>query len=176
VVKLISTLAAIVLATSTLANAAPRQTAKGKTGKATVSKSAKRPKPANRPVAKASTVQRTAPAPVQRTGVPAVQRTSALREPLTARPTTAYAAAPAAKAPVVREHNVKAEELEIKRLKGSVKAAEKAGDWRGAARDRRAMYQLEADVRSDKADAQDQLKATRNSKKKSRIPFWGWWR
>ena len=174
-VKLISALAAIVLATSTLANAAPRQTAKGKTGKATVSKSAKRHKPANRAVAKPSTVQRTAPAPIPRS-VPAVQRTSTVREPLTARPITPYTAAPAAKLAVVPAHNIKAEELEIKRLKTSIKTAEKAGDWRQAARDRRAMYQLEADVRADKADGQDSLRATRSAKKKSRIPFWGWWR
>jgi len=75
-----------------------------------------------------------------------------------------------------RTHNVKAEELQIKRLKSNVKAAEKAGDWQRASSDRRVMYQLEADVRADKADSRDQLRAASNASKKSRIPFWGWWR
>jgi hypothetical protein len=168
--KLISALAAIVLTTSTLANAAPRQTAKGKTGKATVSRSAKHAKAAKRPVVKAAAVQRASavrePLPVR----------SAPREPLPVRTTTPYAVAPVAKTAVLREHDVKAEELEIKRLKTNIKTAEKAGDWRRAARDRRAMYQLEADVRADKKDSQDLLRASKDSKKKSRIPFWGWWR
>jgi hypothetical protein len=171
VVKLISALAAIVLTTSTLANAAPRQTAKGKTGKATVSKSAKHAKPAKRPAAKATTVQR---ASAVREPLPV--RTSAIREALPVRMTMPYSAAPVAKTAVVREHDVKAEELEIKRLKTNIKTAVKAGDWRHAARDRRAMYQLEADVRADKQDSQDLLRASRSSQKKSRIPFWGWWR
>ena len=76
----------------------------------------------------------------------------------------------------MRAHDVKAEELEIKRLKKNVKTAEKARDWYSAALNRRAMYQLEADVRADKHEAQDALRAARNSQKKSRIPFWGWWR
>jgi hypothetical protein len=160
VVKLISAAAAIVLTTSTLANAAPRQAATGKTGKATVAKSTKPARAAKRPAAKATTVQRTA----------------TVRRPLAGRTTTPTAAAPAAKAAIVKEHDIKAEELEIKRLKTTIKTAEKAGDWRRAARDRRAMYQLEADVRADKQDSQDLLRASRNSKKKSRIPFWGWWR
>jgi len=167
-VRLISTIAAIVLTTSTLANAAPRQTAKSKTGKATVSKSAKHAKPTRRPAAK--------PTAVQRTSAPINQRTSPPPEPLAVRMTTPYAAAPAAKAAIAREHDVKAEEIEIKRLKTNIKTAEKAGDWRRAAHDRRAMYQLEADVRADKKDSQDLLRASRNDRKKSRIPFWGWWR
>ncbi len=160
-VKLISAVAvaAIVLATSPLANAAPRQSATGKTGKATVSKSAKAAK-AKRPLAKATSIQ----------------RPTTVRKPLAVRATTPSAVAPAVKPAVVREHDIKAEELEIKRLKTNVKTAEKAGDWRRAARERRAMYQLQADVRADKQDSQDLLRATRNSKKKSRIPFWGWWR
>ena len=171
-VKLISAIVAIVLTTSTLANAAPRQTAKGKTGKATVSKSAKHTKPARRPVAKkAATVQR---ASAVREPLPV--RTTAVREALPFRITMPYAVAPVAKTAVVREHDVKAEELEIKRLKTNIKTAEKAGDWRLAARHRRAMYQLEADVRADKKDSQDLLRASRSSQKKSRIPFWGWWR
>jgi hypothetical protein len=165
-VRFISAIAAIVLTTATLANAAPRQNATRKTGKATVSKSVKRAKPAKRTVPTATTT--------------AVQRPIAVREPLRqplpVRATTPYAAVPEAKAAIARAHDIKAEGLEIKRLKTNIKAAEKAGDWRLAARDRRAMYQLEADVRADKADSQDQLRATRNTKKKSRIPFWGWWR
>jgi len=38
------------------------------------------------------------------------------------------------------------------------------------------MYQLEAHVQADKQDSQDLLRAARNIRKKSRIPFWGWWR
>ena len=70
-----------------------------------------------------------------------------------------------------------AEELEVKRLKASVKTAQKAGDARRVARDRREMYQLEAHVRADKADMKDaQRHAKAGGKKRSRIPFWGWWR
>ena len=159
-VKLLGAIAAIVLSTSPLATAAPRQGATGKLVRAAVSKSTKAAKPAKRTVAKATTTQRTTP----------------VRRPLPARTTTANAAAPEAKATIVKEHDLKAEELEIKRLKSNIKAAEQAGDWQRASRDRRAMYQLEADVRADKADSQDQLRAARNTKKKSRIPFWGWWR
>ena len=139
--KLISAVAAILLTTSTLATAAPRKGAVGKTSTATHRKVVKRATPAKRSPAKAPT------------------------------------AAPA-KATVVqpRPHDVRAEEIELKRLKTNVKTAEKAGDWRRAARDRRAMYQLEADVRADKADDKDRQRAARNTKKKSRIPFWGWWR
>jgi hypothetical protein len=172
VVKLVSALAAIVLATSTLAVAAPRHSAAGKTARAARSKSVKSAQPAKRSVSKARS-QKTA---VRKTT--AIRKTPAIQK--TTFPTTALDAEKReVKAAVIvpeRPHDLKAEELEIKRLKTNVKAAEKAGDWRRAARDRRTMYQLEADLRADKADQQDQLRAARNVKKKSRIPFWGWWR
>src|SRR5262245_4606142 len=132
--KLISAIAAMVLATSTLASAAPRQGAAGRTARAPQSKVVKSGKPAaKRSVSKARSLvsagRKTAAVP---TTIP-IRRTTALS-------TTAVTAGPReAKAEIVpaRPHDLKAEELEIKRLKTNVKAAEKAGDWRRAARDRR---------------------------------------
>lgn len=70
-----------------------------------------------------------------------------------------------------------AEEQQLKRLKANLKTAEKAGDQRRVSRDRRELYRLEADVRADKADLKDQKRqAQAGGKKRSRIPFWGWWR
>ena len=172
-VKLISAIAAIVLATSTLASAAPRQSAVGKTARAAHAKAAK--PAAKRSAAKAKSAK-----------TPAVRKTiarTAVGRPTAVRTTPVRTASinsekREVKAEIAPErlHDRPAEEREIKRLKSNVKAAEKAGDWRRAARDRRVMYQLEADVRADKADDKDQLRAATNVRKKSRIPFWGWWR
>lgn len=161
-VKLISAIAAIVLATSTLASAAPRQGTVGRTGRPAHAKAVKHGKSAKRSVAKAR---------YQKTTATAV-RPTAVRKP------AVNAEKGEVKAEIVsqRTHDLRAEELEVKRLKTNLKAAEKAGDWPRAARDRRVMYQLEADVRADKADNRDRQQAARDVKKKSRIPFWGWWR
>lgn len=163
-VKLISAMAAIVMATSTLASAAPRQGAVGKTRRPAHAKAAKPAQPAKRSVAKARYHTPTA-----------VGTTTAVPKTTAVRKAAVNAEKRDVEAAIVKErtHDLGAEEREIKRLKTNLKAAEKAGDWRRAARDRRVMYQLEADVRADKADNKDQRRA---NTKKSRIPFWGWWR
>jgi len=75
------------------------------------------------------------------------------------------------------KHDLMAEEQALKRLKADIRTSEKAGDWRRVSRDRREMYRLEADVRADKADMNDDKRGAKYGvRKKSRIPFWGWWR
>ena len=163
--KLISSIVAIVLATATLATAAPRQGAVRKSGTAARAKAVKPSKPAYRKARKT---------------VPAKYRTTtAAPRPATTVPKPIVTA----QKPVVQEdvryakHDVNAEEQALKRLKSNIKTSEKAGDWRRVSRDRREMYRLEADVRADKADLKDDKRnATSGVKKRSRIPFWGWWR
>jgi TolB-like protein len=201
--KFISVVAAMVLATSTLAHAAPRQKTVGKARRAVHAKAVTSSTPARRSVVKArfkTTTVRNTPAarkpPAVRKTSPAVRNTSAVPN-VTVVPnatvvpniavvpkttlvpkTTVPLVNTELKAGVVEKgtHNVKAHELQIKRLNSNVKAAEKARDWKRASSDRRVMYQLEADVRADKADSRDQLRAASKASKKSRIPFWGWWR
>jgi hypothetical protein len=163
--KLISSIVAIVLAMATLASAAPRQGAVRKSGTAARAKAAKPSKPAYRKARKT---------------VPAKYRTStAAPRPATTVPKPIVTA----QKPVVQEdvsyakHDVNAEEQALKRLKANVKTSEKAGDWRRVSRDRRELYRLEADVRADRADMKDDKRGTKSGvRRRSRIPFWGWWR
>jgi uncharacterized protein with von Willebrand factor type A (vWA) domain len=163
--KLISSIVAIVLATATLANAAPRQSAVRKSAAAARSKTVKPSTPASRKARKV---------------VPAKYRkTTVVSKP-----------APSAQNPIVRpqklavaenvtppRHDLMAEEQELKRLKANIKTAQKAGDARRLSRDRREMYRLEAEVRADKADMKDDARGAKSgARKRSRIPFWGWWR
>jgi hypothetical protein len=169
--KLISSIVAIVLATATLATAAPRQGAVRKSGTAARSKTVKPSKPATRKARKA---------------VPAKYR----RTTTAPKPVATIAQPPVAQYPIARpqklavtetianpKHDLMAEEQALKRLKADIKTSEKAGDWRRVSRDRREMYRLEADVRADKADMNDDKRGAKYGvRKKSRIPFWGWWR
>ena len=163
--KLISSVVAIVLATATLATAAPRQEAVRKPGTAARAKAVKPSKPAYRKAHKT---------------VPAKYRTTtAAPRPATTVPKPIVTA----QKPVVQEdvryakHDVNAEDQALKRLKSNIKTSEKAGDWRRVSRDRRELYRLEADVRADKADMKDDKRGTKSgSRRRSRIPFWGWWR
>ena len=163
--KLISSIVAIVLATATLATAAPRQGTVRKTGTAARAKAVKPSKPANRVARK-----RAVPAKYRKTTTAPKPATTVHRPLVTARP-------PAVTETITNtRHDVMAEELELKRLKANLKTAEKAGDQRRVSRDRRELYRLEADVRADKADLKDQKRQAKAGKKRSRIPFWGWWR
>jgi hypothetical protein len=163
--KLISSIVAIVLATATLATAAPRQGAVRKSGATARSKTVKPSTPASRKARKV---------------VPAKYRkTTAVPKPATT-----------AQNPIVRpqklavtenipapKHDLMAEEQELKRLKADIKTAQKAGDARLLSRDRRELYRLEAEVRADKADMKDNARGAKSgARKRSRIPFWGWWR
>jgi hypothetical protein len=163
--KLISSIVAIVLATATLATAAPRQGVVRKSGTAARARAVKPSKPAYRKA------RRTVPAKYR--------ATTAAPKPATTVPKPIVTA----QKPVVQEevryakHDVNAEEQALKRLKANIKTSEKAGDWRRASRDRREMYRLEADVRADKADMKDDKRNTKSGvRRRSRIPFWGWWR
>jgi hypothetical protein len=171
-VRLISGIAAIVLATSTLVSAAPRHSVPGKTTTASRAKTMKAAKPAHRKARKA------APAKYRKATVAPKAVTTAPRPATTAQKPLVSAPKPAfTESIVTARHDVTAEEQELKRLKASVKTSQKAGDWRRASRDRREMYRLEADVRADKADMKEQQRSARSGgKKRSRIPFWGWWR
>ena len=163
--KLISSIVAIVLATATLATAAPRQGAVRKSATAARARTVKPSKPANRKVRKA---------------VPATYRkTTASTKPATTAPKPfVRPQGPAVTETIaIARHDPMAEEQELKRLKVSLKTAQKAGDVRRVLRDRREMYQLEAHVRADKADMKDQQRTAKaGGRKRSRIPFWGWWR
>ena len=157
--KLIGSIATIVFATATLAGAAPRQGAVGKAGAAAQAKAGKPAKHVNRKARKA---------------VPAKNRTTPPPQRAVVKPQK-----PPVKEDVrIAKHDLNAEEQELKSLKANVKTAQKAGDWQRVSRDRREMYRLEAHVRADKADMQDQTRQARAAVKKrtSRIPFWGWWR
>jgi len=164
--KLISSIVAIVLATATLATAAPRQRVVRKSGTAARAKAVKPSKPAYRKARKtvaANYRPTTAAAPKPATTVPKPFITT--QKPLV-QEDVRYA-----------KHDVNAEEQALKRLKSNIKTSEKAGDWKRVSRDRREMYRLEADVRADKADLKDDGRGTKSGvKKRSRIPFWGWWR
>ena len=167
--KLISSIVAIVLATATLATAAPKQSTVRKSGTAARAKVVKTSKPANRVVRRKAAPAKyrraaTAPRPAPKPATPAY------RPLVTAHPPAfTETIAPA-------RHDVMAEEQQLKRLKSDLKIAEKAGDQRRVSRDRRELYRLEADVRADKADLEDQKRLANGGKKRSRIPFWGWWR
>jgi hypothetical protein len=163
--KLISAVAAIVFATATLAGAAPRQGATGRAGTASQAKTVKAVRPASKPPTRKA--RKAAPAKYR--------RTTAAQKPMVK-----------AQSRVIKEvvkedvrntkHDLKAEEQELKRLRSNLKTAQKAGDLQRVSRDRREIYRLEADVRADRADIQDEGRAARTAKKRSRIPFWGWWR
>jgi len=164
-VRLISGTAAIIFATATLASAAPRQGVPSRPSTAARAKTVKPLKSANRKARK------TVPPTYRKRTAPTKPATFAPKPFV--RPQTPAAAETVA----IAKHDPMAEELEVKRLKASVKTAQKAGDARRVARDRREMYQLEAHVRADKADMKDaQRHAKAGGKKRSRIPFWGWWR
>lgn len=163
--KLISSIVAIVLATGTLATAAPRQGAVRKSGTAARAKAVKPSRPAYRKARKTVAAK-------YRTTTAATKPVTTVPKPIV---TTQKPFVPEA----VRyaKHDVNAEEQALKRLKANLKTSEKAGDWRRVSRDRREMYRLEADVRADKADMKDDKRATKSGvRKRSRIPFWGWWR
>ena len=162
--KLIGSIATIVFATVTVAGAAPRQGAVGKAGSTAQAKTAKSAKPANRKARKAVTAKNRK-APTAQKAVAKVQR-QAVKEEVKKDEVK------------IAKHDRYAEEQELKSLKANVKTAQKAGDWQRVSRDRREMYRLEAHVRADKADDQDQTRQARAAVKKrsSRIPFWGWWR
>ena len=157
--KLIGSIAAIVFATATLAGAAPRQGAVGKAGAAAQARTAKSAKPANRKARRAVTA-RNRKAPTAQKAVVKVEK-QAVKEDVR-----------------IAKHDLNAEEQELKSLKANVKTAQKARDWNRVSRDRREMYRLDAHVRADKADIQDQRRQAKAAVKKrtSRIPFWGWWR
>ena len=166
--KLISSIVAIVLATATLATAAPRQGTVRKSGTAARAKSVKPSKPAYRKARK--------PVPAK------YRKTTTAAAPKPATTTTVPKPIVTVQKPFVQDfsyarHDVNAEEQALKRLEANIKTSEKAGDWRRVSRDRREMYRLEADVRADKADLKDDKRATKSGvRKRSRIPFWGWWR
>jgi hypothetical protein len=173
--KLISSIVAIVLATATLATAAPRQNAVRKSGTAARAKTVKPSKPATRKARKAvpAKYRRTTTAPKPATIAPSTLARNTVAQNPIARPQTPAAAETIANS----KHDVMAEEQALKRLKADIKTSEKAGDWRRLSRDRREMYRLEADVRADKADMKDDKRGAKYGvRKKSRIPFWGWWR
>ena len=157
--KLIGSIATIVFATATVAGAAPRQGVVGKAGATAQAKTVKSAKPANRKARKAVSAKNHK-APTAQKAMAKGQR-QAVKEEVK-----------------IAKHDRYAEEQELKGLKANVKTAQKAGDWQRVSRDRREMYRLEAHVRADKADDQDQTRQARAAVKKrsSRIPFWGWWR
>ena len=164
--KLISSIVAIVMATATLATAAPRQGAVRKSGTAARAKAVKSSKPAYRKARK--------------TAVPAKYRTTtAAPKPATtvSKPIVTIQKQVVPEGVSYAKHDVNAEKQALERLKSNIKISEKAGDWRRVSRDRREMYRLEADVRADKADLKDDKRNTKSGvRKRSRIPFWGWWR
>ena len=163
--KLISGIAAILFATATLASAAPRQAVTSKSSTAVRAKTVKSSKPANRKARKAVP--------------PKYRKATTARKPATIAPRPVVKAfTPAVTETItIAKHDPMAEEQQLKRLKTDLKAAQKAGDARRVSRDRREMYRLEAELRADKADIKDQKRLARTGgKKRSRIPFWGWWR
>jgi hypothetical protein len=153
--KLIGTVAAAVLAMSTLTVAAAAgQGAASKAGdearaKPNKSANAKPAKGARRAVSKPTTVER---------AVIRGQRSDGRFD------SKAYT------------RHLKADEKELKWYRSNLKAAEKSGDSRRARRYRANIARLEREIRVQQATIQDHQRRSRTASRGFRNAWWPWWR
>src|SRR5262245_41117313 len=152
--KLIGSVAAAVLAMSTLTVAAAGQGAASNAGdearaKANTSANAKPAKGARRAMSKPTTVER---------AVIRGQRSDGRFD------SKAYT------------RHLKADEKELKWYRSNLRAAEKSGDSRRARRYRANITRLEREIRVQKATVQDHQRRSRTAPRGFRNAWWPWWR
>lgn len=145
--RLISTVAALVFAMSTLAAAAPSQGAMGRA--------------AEKAGAKAEKAGKSKSARGER-------RARGARDDRGIRDQRRYYRYDAKAA----KRSLKADEKELKWYRSNLRAAERSGDWRRAARYRSAIARLEREISVERATIRDRDRNSRNQGTR----LWPWWR